>query len=136
MLDLYAGSGSFGLEALSRGASDALFVENARKAVDALARNIDAVGLGGKIVKARVADFLGSSTGRFDLVFSDPPWPLTAPEMAADLAMIDRVLVDGGEVVFSRRSGDELPEVPENWRVAADRRYGDTRILRYEKKVL
>ena len=136
VLDLYAGSGAFGLEALSRGASEAVFVENGRKAIEALRINLETVGLGGKIVATRVRDFLGTAEGLYDLIFSDPPWDMPSTEMAADLALADRLLGDRGEVVFSRRSGDDLPDVPENWRVATDRRYGDTRIVRYEKKAM
>ena len=53
--------------------------------------------------------------------------------MTEDLAALDRLLLPGAEVVISRRHADPLPGHPENWRVAADKRYGDTRIIRYEK---
>ena len=131
--DLYAGSGSFGLEALSRGASSAVFVENGRKALAALKANVEAVGLGGTVVAGTVRDFIARSDGRFHLVFLDPPWDQPAKEMSRDLAGLEGLLHVGAEVVVSRRSGDDLPRVPKTWRVAADKRYGDTRILRYEK---
>ncbi|REK22997.1 MAG: 16S rRNA (guanine(966)-N(2))-methyltransferase RsmD, partial [Actinobacteria bacterium] len=71
--DLYAGSGSFGLEALSRGASSAVFVENAAKAVAALKENVEALGLGGEVVRAEVRKYLESADREFHLVFIDPP---------------------------------------------------------------
>ncbi|HSK07120.1 MAG TPA: hypothetical protein VK990_06330, partial [Acidimicrobiia bacterium] len=55
-------------------------------------------------------------------------------ELGSDLASLDRLLDDGAEVVLSRRQGDEAPPIPTGWRVATDRRYGDTRILRYVKE--
>lgn len=131
--DLYAGSGSFGLEALSRGAASATFVENGSRAVRALRSNVEVVGLGGDVIVSDVATYLGKPRLGFDLVFIDPPWDMPAEEMERDLARVEPALAPGGSVVLSRRAGDPVPTSPENWRVAADKRYGDTRILRYEK---
>ena len=134
VLDLYAGSGSFGLEALSRGAASATFVENGHRALDALRANIQTVALGGTVVTSAVRDFLERSSGKFDLVFIDPPWDLPSAELGLDLVALDPLLVPEAEVVLSRRHTDEAPPSPPNWRVATDRRYGDTRIVRYEKE--
>lgn len=131
--DLYAGSGSFGLEALSRGASSAVFVENGRKALQALRQNVETVGLGGTIVESTVQDYLDRGNHRFHLVFMDPPWDHPTSRLEQELAGLDRFLLPNAEVVISRRHGDRAPEPPETWRVAADKRYGDTRIVRYEK---
>lgn len=132
--DLYAGSGSFGLEALSRGARSAVFVENGARALEALERNIHIVGLGGVVSPMKVRQFLQTNQQTYHLVFIDPPWPLPTEELEADLAMLDSFLVDRAEVIASRRHSDRLPAAPENWRVATEKRYGDTRIVRYEKK--
>lgn len=131
--DLYAGSGSFGLEALSRGASSAVFVESGRKALQALRANVKAVNLGGTVIESTVQDYLGKANHRFHLAFLDPPWPDPTEQMEEDLAGLDRLLFPSAEVVVSRRHTDRPPNQPENWRVAADKRYGDTRIIRYEK---
>jgi 16S rRNA (guanine966-N2)-methyltransferase len=134
VLDLYAGSGSFGLEALSRGAVSATFVENGRRALDALRRNVEVVGLGGTVVSSTVKDFLAGREGSFDLVFVDPPWPMPSADLGFDLLAVDPLLAAPGEVVVSRRHTDSPPPYPTGWAVAADRRYGDTRIFRYEKE--
>ncbi|MEE9178117.1 MAG: 16S rRNA (guanine(966)-N(2))-methyltransferase RsmD [Acidimicrobiia bacterium] len=131
--DLYAGSGSFGLEALSRGAGSVVFVENGRKALITLRSNIATVALGGRVVEATVESFLNRCDDRFDLVFMDPPWDQDTGIMERDLTTLDRLLLPSAEVVVSRRHTDRIPDVPKTWRVATDRRYGDTRILRYEK---
>lgn len=131
--DLYAGSGSFGLEALSRGAQSAVFVERGRKAAQTLRANVKTVALGGTVIEDTVQDYLGRANHRFHLVFIDPPWDQATTQLEQDLADLDRLLLPGGEVVVSRRQGDRVPVPPKNWRVATDRRYGDTRILRYEK---
>ena len=132
VLDLYAGSGSFGLEALSRGAASATFVESGNRALEALRQNISGVGLGGTLITAKVGDFLERSTGEFDLVFIDPPWDMASSDLGMDLTALDRLLRARAEVILSRRHTDTLPGAPPNWSVATDRRYGDTRIVRYE----
>jgi 16S rRNA (guanine966-N2)-methyltransferase len=131
--DLSAGSGSFGLEALSRGARSAVFVEKGRKAVEALRSNLAAVGLGGEIVVADVRSWLESSDATFDLVFIDPPWDMPTEQLDRDLALLDARLAPGATVVLSRRHGDREPSAPKTWESAAAKRYGDTRIFRYEK---
>jgi len=74
VLDLYAGSGALGIEALSRGAESAVFVERDAKALDALRRNLDATGARGAVRREDVARFLSRPEGTFDLVFADPPY--------------------------------------------------------------
>ena len=134
VLDLYAGSGSYGLEALSRGAASALFVENGRKAVEALRRNLTDLGIGGVVAVAPVSRFLRDANATFDLVFVDPPWDLSSDVLSEEFALLDRLLATDAVVVASRRKMDPAPIHPGNWRVATDRRHGDTRILRYEKQ--
>lgn len=131
--DLYAGSGSFGLEALSRGAASAVFVEKGRRASQALKANVSALGLGGAVVTGDVKGFLDQADSIFHLVFIDPPWDLPTTVVDEELALLDRMLAPDGEVVVSRRATDRAPRPPETWRVATDKRYGDTRIFRYEK---
>jgi 16S rRNA (guanine966-N2)-methyltransferase len=131
--DLYAGSGSFGLEALSRGASSAVFVENGRKALAALRANVKMIGLGGSVIEGTVKDYLERANHHFHLVFMDPPWDQSTSDMEEDLSRLDRLLLPNAEVVISRRHTDRVPSPPETWRVATNKRYGDTRIIRYEK---
>jgi 16S rRNA (guanine966-N2)-methyltransferase len=132
--DLYAGSGSFGLEALSRGADSAVFVERGRQAATALRANVGAVGLGGEVVVSDVRRWLETAAaGGLDLAFIDPPWDMPTPHLDGDLALLDRLLSPGATVVLSRRRSDADPSPPETWRSAAEKRYGDTKIFRYEK---
>lgn len=135
VLDLYAGSGSYGLEALSRGAASATFVERGRDAIEALRTNIEVVGLGGTIVATDVDSFLRQpGPRRYHLVFIDPPWDLSSDVVEAQLTAVDGLLEVDGEVVVSRREGDRAPATPPGWAVATDRRYGDARIYRYVKE--
>lgn len=133
VLDLYAGSGSYGLEALSRGATSATFVEKGRLAIDALRSNIAAVGLGGTIIATDVDAFLAAPADTYHLVFIDPPWDLSTDTVTAQLSVLDAILEPDAEVVVSRRSGDPDPQPPADWSIITDRRYGDARIYRYAK---
>lgn len=132
--DLYAGTGSFGLEALSRGATSVRFVENNRKAIKALTENINTVGLGGSVIAQDVGVFLRTNQERFHIVFIDPPWEVPSTMVSDQLALLDTMLEQTGEVIVSRRSGDDGPVVPGNWETVTERRYGDTKIFRYEKE--
>ncbi|GAB2998045.1 16S rRNA (guanine(966)-N(2))-methyltransferase RsmD [Mycobacterium bourgelatii] len=132
VLDLYAGSGALGLEALSRGASSALFVESDPRAVAVIGRNIDAVGLPGATVRrGTVAAVLASGTsGPVDLVLADPPYDVAPAEIEAVLVALDaHGWVHGGTVaVFERSAGGASLTWPEGWSVWPARVYGDTRL--------
>src|SRR6184192_3588038 len=89
VLDLYAGSGALGLEALSRGAADALFVEADRRAVDVLRGNVAALGLGGTVRAGQVETVVAAPAPRtFDLVLADPPYAVDAAALGKVLAAL------------------------------------------------
>jgi 16S rRNA (guanine966-N2)-methyltransferase len=128
VLDLYAGSGALGLEALSRGASAAVLVESDANAVAVLRKNVAAVGLPGAVVRpGRVAAVLAEPPAEpFDLVLADPPYAL---DPSADLAALVRGWLAPGAVVVlerARRSGP--PEWPSPLVPGRIRRYGDTEL--------
>jgi len=133
VVDLYAGSGSLGLEALSRGASDAVFVERDPKALRALRHNVEAVGLGGKVVASDVSGFLASFEGVVDLAFVDPPYDLALPSVAAVLAALVEHLDAGGTVVVHRRRGGDAPSTA-GLVLTDSRTYGDTELFRLMKE--
>lgn len=134
VLDLFAGSGSFGLESLSRGAASATFVERHRRALAALRHNIEAVGLGGTVIASDVRAALGREQGRFDLVFVDPPYAIEQRELEDVLAALAPILTDGAIVLVHRRRGAAAPETPGTLALADRRRYGDAEIWRYDKE--
>lgn len=133
VLDLFAGAGTLGLEALSRGAASAVFVERDRAALDALRSNIATVGLGGEVLSGGVSQFLAGSRGSFDLVFVDPPYAMDLGAVAAILETIVARLTAGGIVVLHRPTGEEPPAVPAGLTMVDERRYGGTCLRRYER---
>lgn len=132
VLDLYAGSGALGLEALSRGAVSVLLVESDKGAAKATRANADAVGIPGAVVRqATVARVLATSPAApCSLVFSDPPYALTEDELAMDLALLTDQdwLTDDALVVVERSSRTPEPRWPVGWEREGERRYGETRI--------
>jgi 16S rRNA (guanine966-N2)-methyltransferase len=133
VLDLYAGSGSFGLEALSRGAASVVFVERDGEAVEVLERNAAAVGLGGEVRVSDVATFLAGAGPGFDLVLVDPPYAMEDAEVDTVLKLVGERLSEGGTVAVHRRVGGPAPEA-DNLRLTDRRRYGDTELWLYEKE--
>ncbi len=117
LLDLYAGSGAVGIEALSRGAREVCFVERAAPALKALRANLQALGLvqGFRIVPGSVAGFLRNPQPQdaFDLVFLDPPYD-AEDEYARVLAALggpaDRLLSEGAQVIAEHRRKDKLDD--------------------------
>ena len=134
VLDVYAGSGALGLEALSRGAAAATFVEWGREARGALADNLRAVGLGGDVVAAKVEDYLVRSGPPVDLVFVDPPYALALPAVEQVLSLLLSRLAPGAVVVVHRRSGSGVPLPPAGLVVEWQRTYGDAEITRLVKE--
>jgi 16S rRNA (guanine966-N2)-methyltransferase len=130
VLDLYAGSGALGLEALSRGARAATFVENDRRAVAVLRANIAAAGLGpAEVLVGDVVRMLGArQASPCDLVLVDPPYGSSSAEVVRTLrAALDAGWVDADAVVVVERSTRaEEPPWPEGLRRVLGRRYGET----------
>lgn len=129
VLDLFAGTGAVGLEALSRGALEAVFVESGRRAVDVLGRNAATVGLpGGRVVGRPVAAVLSAmAEAPFDLVFADPPYALDDEELAGLLTdlVTNGWLAQDGIVVVERASRGTAPRWPDEVTAVQDRRYGE-----------
>jgi 16S rRNA (guanine966-N2)-methyltransferase len=128
VLDLFAGSGALGIEALSRGAAEATFVDSAPAAIRALRANLEALGAQAEVRRADARRFLGGASAaarQYDLVFLDPPYRL-AGRLGSELtAALPAVLAPGAAVVAEsdRRAPLELG-LP----ILDERRYGDTLI--------
>jgi 16S rRNA (guanine966-N2)-methyltransferase len=136
-LDLFAGSGAVGLEALSRGASDACWVERDARAVAVLKENMAAVGLGGG--RVRTADVrrvlrAGSGLGCFDIVFADPPYR-SGPAEGWLTWLLGRLpgsgLLDPEGCVIMEQAAAAEPCPAAGWSLLWDRAYGETRVLLY-----
>lgn len=131
VLDLFAGTGALGLEALSRGAAYALFVEDAVSARAAIRTNVEALGLTGRTrIFRRDATRLGpaGTVAPFSLAFADPPYGKGLGEQALAAALSGGWLVPGALVVLEESAAVEIAQVP-GLDVVDTRQVGDTRVV-------
>jgi 16S rRNA (guanine966-N2)-methyltransferase len=135
VLDLYAGSGALGIEALSRGAERVTFVERDRVAVDTIQRNIEKTGLEGRgeVRRADVQIALSTMPGAYDLILLDPPYR----EVGGALRTLERIvsralLADGGVIVWEHQSPSLALTLPEGLRWTRRRQHGSTSIAMIE----
>ena len=133
VLDLYAGTGSLAIEALSRGAARAVCVERDPAALDTIRRNLRAVGLAdaARVVRDRVERFVRRqppAEAPFDLVLCDPPYAVTNAELGWVLEALRSPgwLGDDALVVLEREAHSGPPPLPADWEVTWQRAYGDT----------
>jgi 16S rRNA (guanine966-N2)-methyltransferase len=125
VLDLYAGSGALGIEALSRGAASAVFVERDARAAAAIQANLDTVGAEAEVSRQDALAFVRRDGRSYDLVFCDPPYD-SGPRIAAALAeRLPALLSTDARIVTEsdKRNPLELP-----FPLLRERTYGDTRI--------
>ncbi|GDY32578.1 16S rRNA (guanine(966)-N(2))-methyltransferase RsmD [Gandjariella thermophila] len=130
VLDLFAGSGALGLEALSRGAAHALFVESDRRAAEVLRRNARSLGLPGVEVRhgTAAAVLAAPADAPYDIVLADPPYALAEDALAGVLAELpaNGWTAPGSLVVVERAARSAEPRWPEGFAVRRSRRYGDS----------
>ena len=136
VLDLFAGSGALGLEALSRGAAACTFVDEHRQAVTIINENLSKARLdGGHAVKSEVGAFLKRDAGRYDLIFADPPyWKYYGDkDHVGDLlksGLLPPRLAPGGWLIVEISSHQKSPE-PNDFTLVERREYGSSAILIY-----
>jgi len=136
VLDLFAGTGALGIEALSRGADSALFVEQDRQSTAAIEKNLAKTGLVGRVRQQDVFNFLKNSaaaTEKFQIIFADPPYD----KMRSGEEFTEKLLANGtlpnlvesdGLFILEKRPGDKVPATP-FWNITRAKRYGATEVL-------
>ncbi|MFD5828168.1 16S rRNA (guanine(966)-N(2))-methyltransferase RsmD [Lentzea sp. NPDC060358] len=129
VLDLYAGSGALGFEALSRGAGHATFVESDRRAAEVLQANARELGFGNTTIAHRTAAaYVAGEGGEFDVVFADPPYAVGDDELAEVLRGIAPRLAADAVLIVERASRSGEPAWPEEVESLRAKRYGDTAV--------
>jgi 16S rRNA (guanine966-N2)-methyltransferase len=131
-MDLFAGSGALGLEALSRGAAHALFVESDRRAAEVLRRNARSLGLPGVDVRhgTAAAVLAAPADAPYDIVLADPPYALAEDTLAGVLAELpaNGWTAPGSLVVVERAARSAEPRWPTCYSACRHRRYGDSAV--------
>ena len=136
ILDLFAGTGALGIEALSRGAESAVFVDEDRQAIRAIEKNLEKAGLSGRIRNAEVFRFLknaGNSGDQFRIIFADPPYEkMESGERYTDKLLSDTALPNliepDGIFVLEKRPSEKLGEMTQ-WKLIRRKAYGATEVL-------
>ncbi|MGC6425633.1 MAG: 16S rRNA (guanine(966)-N(2))-methyltransferase RsmD [Akkermansiaceae bacterium] len=136
VLDLFAGSGALGLEALSRGAASCIFVEQNRHAVKTITDNLRKTRLeGGTVINRTVEDFLENERQSYDLVFADPPYADGISDLAGDLVLLDGWqdwLSENGLLIVEREARGETPPC-RGLELLREKDFGRSRIVIYQR---
>jgi 16S rRNA (guanine966-N2)-methyltransferase len=140
VLDLYAGTGAMGIEALSRGAEYVVFVDRAYEASAAIHDNLDRTRLADRaiVVTRDAGAFVAEApptTGPFDLILLDPPYDIAASDLEGVLSGIgpEWLSDQGWTVVLTRGVKSSTPVIPIHWAVARQLRYGDSLVILYRE---
>ena len=135
VLDLFGGTGQLGIEALSRGAKSAVFVDASNKACALIRENLKRTKLDqqGRVVCSDYLSYLKRSGEKFDIIFLDPPYAEVFLENALNLITEIDILQTNGIIVTERPLGKELPWEYEGYQRSKDYKYGNTLLAVYRK---
>jgi len=135
VLDLFAGSGALGIEALSRGAASAMFVEHDRQSAEAIEKNLAKTNLQGRVRTQDVFAFLRqrSNTEKFRIIFADPPYEKNQhgeshTEKLLNNESLSELLEPGGIFVLEKKPTETLPQM-KLWKTFRHKTYGATEVL-------
>ena len=133
-LDLFAGSGQLGIEALSRGARSAVFVDESRAAVQLVRTNLAHCRLQGDVVQGEALGYL-RTCGKFDLIFLDPPYDTGLLDKALENVVQFDILAEGGIIVCESRREKVLPQLRAPYHLLTERNYGKIKLTLYGKGI-
>lgn len=136
-LDLFAGSGAVGLEALSRGAASVTFVEASRRHIAVLKENLATLGLHATVVASDVWHYLARYTGTgFAIVFADPPYALGVERGYREILglLASRGVVRSGGLFVAEMTAAQTADEAPGWTLARDRTYGRTRLCLWRRE--
>ena len=129
VLDLYAGSGSLGIEAISRGAKFVTFVEKSKECIDVLSKNLKELDINFIITNTAVETFIKSSINTYDIVFYDPPFEMGSDEVENEINnLVEITRVDSFVVVHRHKASSEI-EFSKNYEIHREKNYGQSKII-------
>ena len=133
VLDLFAGSGSLGIEALSRGASFVTFIDssvNCKKTIDI---NLSGIDKNSTILAISVQDYITQSEKKFDIIFYDPPFSFLVNEINSDLNTIQNLMTKNSKLIIHRHKSSEQFVYPEGLELHKEKKYGQSNITILKK---
>ena len=137
VLDLFAGSGNLGIEAISNGASKAYFIDNNKECIKTIKDNISTFKINEDCVVLQndykdALKYLGNMNIKFDIIFIDPPYKYNIKKELMSLIIDNGILNDGGIIVFEYQLDEEL-DIIEYFELIKSKKYGDKYISIYRK---
>ena len=131
VLDLFAGTGALGIEAISQGAAHATFIDSEAACCQAIVQSLTRAGLAaqGRVLRGKLPGALAQAGGPFEIILLDPPYAAT--EAAEILALLAPFLAGGGVVVYEHTSRYNPPERPSGLQLTDRRLYGDSAVAFY-----
>jgi 16S rRNA (guanine966-N2)-methyltransferase len=133
VLDLFAGSGSFGIEALSRGAIEAVFIDNHPKSVEAIRFNLQKTRLDGTVIREDAFKYLQRVDQPFRLIFADPPYAKRAGDRDYALEMLEckalSTAIDPEGILILERAPVRKDAVSGIWEITRTKKYGKTEVI-------
>jgi 16S rRNA (guanine(966)-N(2))-methyltransferase RsmD len=133
VLDLFAGTGQLGIEALSRGAAECVFVDNSTQSLNLVRQNLAACQLTGQVVRSDALSYL-AHCGKFDLVFLDPPYHEGLYNNVLNNLFTFDILNDGGIIIVESMRGESMPEAVSPYVKGKTYNYGKISLTVYSRE--
>ena len=133
VLDLFAGTGQLGIECLSRGAREVVFIDQSRDAVKIVKENLKTCGFSAPVLQQDALSYL-NTCGKFDLIFVDPPYDAGLYEKVLEKVNSVDNLADGGIMVCESRRETPMPEMAAPYYKRREYRYGKVKLSLYSKE--
>ena len=135
VLDLFAGTGQLGIECLSRGAKEAVFIDQSRDAVKIVKENLKACGFSAPVLQQDAISYL-NACGKFDLIFVDPPYDAGLYKTVLEKINSIDILSEGGIILCESRRETEMPDMQAPYLKRKEYRYGKVKLSLYSKESL
>ena len=133
VLDLFAGTGQLGIECLSRGAREAVFLDKSPAAVKIVRENLKSCGFSAAVLQRDALEYL-DGCGRFDLIFVDPPYDAGLYENVLEKINSVDILLDGGIIICESRRETAMPDMRAPYRKRREYNYGSVKLCLYDKE--
>ena len=129
VLDLFAGSGSMGIEALSRGAKYVTFIDNSNDCINQIKNNLKEYEKDYSVINLNVTNYISETTSNYDIIFYDPPFEYLSEKVNLDIEELSNNLNGGGFIVIHRHSNSPSTVLPKDVELYKEKNYGQSKIL-------
>ena len=134
VLDLFAGSGSMGIEALSRGANYVTFIDNSKECIDKIKYNLKDIDNNYSVLNLNVSNYLIQNKSKFNVIFYDPPFSYESEIVNKDISQLSNNLDVEGFIVIHRHSNSPSTVYPKDVELYKEKKYGQSKVLILRKK--